>query len=47
VSKDRKQALSGFSFLAELTPDEQVLSNDKHQRERALAEGLRSMTARG
>jgi hypothetical protein len=39
--------LKGFAFLAELTTDEQVLSNDKHQRERALAKNLRSMTVRG
>jgi predicted nucleotidyltransferase component of viral defense system len=49
IDHDRITAdcLRGFGFLAELTPDEQVLSNDKHQRERALAEDLRSMTARG
>jgi hypothetical protein len=49
IDHDRITAdcLRGFGFLAELTPDEHVLSNDKHQRERALAENLRSITARG
>jgi predicted nucleotidyltransferase component of viral defense system len=37
--------LSGFGFLRTLTPDEQVLSNDKHQRERALADTLREAIA--
>lgn len=30
----------GFGFLRELTPEEQVLANDRHQQERALAERL-------
>jgi predicted nucleotidyltransferase component of viral defense system len=32
----------GFGFLAELTPDERVLANDQHQRERALADKHRA-----
>jgi predicted nucleotidyltransferase component of viral defense system len=32
----------GFRFLADLTPDEQMLASDQHQRERALAEQLRA-----
>jgi predicted nucleotidyltransferase component of viral defense system len=32
----------GFRFLADLTPEEQVLAGDQHQRERALAEQLRA-----
>src|SRR5208283_4480424 len=40
IDSDRvtTDCLRGFGFLAELAPDEQVLSIDKHQRERALAE---------
>ncbi len=37
--------LRGFGFLTELTPDEQVLSNDKYQRERPLADELRATIA--
>jgi predicted nucleotidyltransferase component of viral defense system len=32
----------GFRFLADLTPEEQVLAGDQYQRERALAEQLRA-----
>jgi hypothetical protein len=39
--------LSGFGFLTELTPDEQLLSNDEHQRQRALADELRAAIAQG
>jgi len=38
--------LSGFGFLTELTPDEQLLSNDEHQRQRALADELRAQSRR-
>ena len=37
----------GFRFLADLTPDEQALANDPHQREQALWERLRPGLARG
>jgi Nucleotidyl transferase AbiEii toxin, Type IV TA system len=49
IDHDRITAdcLRGFGFLAKLTPDEQVLSNDKHQRERPLVEELKATTARG
>jgi hypothetical protein len=32
----------GFRFLADLTPEERVVANDSHQRERALADKLRA-----
>jgi hypothetical protein len=43
IDSDRitSDCLRGFSFLTELTPDEQLLSIDKHQRERTLAASLR------
>lgn len=49
IDRDRITAdcLRGFGFLAELTPDERVLANDQHQRERALAERLRAAPAGG
>ena len=37
----------GFRFLADLTPDEQALTNDPHQREQALWERLHPGLARG
>jgi predicted nucleotidyltransferase component of viral defense system len=37
----------GFGFLADLTPEESVLANDSHQRERALWERLRAELANG
>jgi predicted nucleotidyltransferase component of viral defense system len=37
----------GFGFLADLSPEERVLANDRPQRERALAERLRAALARG
>jgi hypothetical protein len=48
IDSDRvtTDCLKGFGFLAELAPDEQVLSIDKHQRERALAEELREAITR-
>ena len=48
IDSDRITAdcLKGFGFLAELTPEEQVLSSDKHQRERDLAEELREAITR-
>ena len=48
IDSDRvtTDCLRGFGFLAELAPDEQVLSSDKHQRERALAEELREAITR-
>lgn len=33
--------IHGLGFLAEMSPDEQVLANDQHQRERALWQKLR------
>ena len=44
IDRDRITAdcVSGFRFLAELTPDERALANDQHQRECALAEKLRA-----
>src|ERR1019366_10094752 len=47
IDRDRITAdcLRGFGFLTELTPDEQVLSNDKYQRERTLADGPRATIA--
>jgi predicted nucleotidyltransferase component of viral defense system len=46
VTIDRERITSdcvrGFRFLAELTPDERILSSDQHQRERGLAEVLRA-----
>lgn len=44
IDRDRITAdcVRGFGFLAELTPDERVLANDHHQRERVLAEKLRA-----
>jgi hypothetical protein len=43
IDSDRitSDCLRGFNFLTELTTDEQLLSIDKHQRERTLAESLR------
>ena len=48
IDSDRvtTDCLKGFGFLAGLTPEEQVLSIDKHQRERALAEELREAITR-
>lgn len=42
IDRDRITAdcVRGFGFLADLTPDERVLANDKHQRERVLWESL-------
>lgn len=42
IDRDRitSDCVRGFRFLAELTPEEQVLANDPHQRERALWERL-------
>jgi hypothetical protein len=42
IDRDRitSDCVRGFGFLAELTPEEQVLANDSHQRERALWERL-------
>ncbi len=34
--------VAGFGFLAELDEDERLLARDPHQRERALAEGVRA-----
>lgn len=34
--------IRGFAFLADMTPDEQVLAGDRYQRERALWENLRN-----
>jgi predicted nucleotidyltransferase component of viral defense system len=39
--------LRGFGFLADLTPDERALANDRHQREETLAERLGASAARG
>ncbi len=49
MDRDRITAdcLRGFGFLAVLTPDELLLSNDKYQRERALADELRTAIAQG
>ena len=42
IDRDRITAdcVRGFGFLADLTPDERVLANDKHQREKVLWERL-------
>jgi len=47
IDRDRitSDCLRGFSFLTELTPDEKVLSNDKYQRERSLADKLSATIA--
>jgi predicted nucleotidyltransferase component of viral defense system len=47
IDRDRitSDCLRGFSFLTELTPDEKVLSNDKYQRERSLADELSATIA--
>jgi predicted nucleotidyltransferase component of viral defense system len=37
----------GFGFLAEMSDEERVLANDPHQRERELAEGLRTTVGMG
>ena len=49
IDRDRITAdcLRGFGFLTELTPDELLLSNDKHQRQRALADELKAAIAQG
>jgi hypothetical protein len=43
VIKDRitRDCARGFSFLAALTPEEEKLANDPHQREQALCEELK------
>jgi predicted nucleotidyltransferase component of viral defense system len=43
IDRDRitSDCVRRFRFLAELTPDERILSSDQHQRERGLAEALR------
>jgi uncharacterized protein len=48
IDRDRITAacVAGFGFLAELTPDERLLTNDQHQRERALWERLHGELAR-
>jgi predicted nucleotidyltransferase component of viral defense system len=47
IDRDRITAdcVRGFGFLVDLTPEEQVLANDAHQRERALSERLRAAPA--
>jgi hypothetical protein len=40
-----RDCVRGLGFLAELTDDEQVLANDQHQRERAVADRLRAAPA--
>ena len=42
IDQDRisSDCVRGFGFLADLTPDERVLANDKYQRERVLWERL-------
>ena len=42
IDQDRisSDCVRGFGFLAELTPDEQVLANDQYQREKVLWERL-------
>jgi len=49
INRDRITAdcVRGFGFLADLTPEESVLANDRHQRERALWERLRAELANG
>jgi predicted nucleotidyltransferase component of viral defense system len=44
IDRDRITAgcVSGFGFLAELTAEERVLADDRHQRERSLAAKLRA-----
>jgi hypothetical protein len=43
IDQDRitRDCVRGFSFLAALTPDEEKLANDPHQREQALCEELK------
>ena len=40
-----RDCVRGLGFLAKLTDDEQVLANDQHQRERAVADRLRAAPA--
>jgi hypothetical protein len=49
IDRDKITAdcVRGFGFLAELTPEEQTLANDPHQREHALWERLRAAPTRG
>lgn len=49
IDRDKITAdcVRGFGFLAELTPEEQTLANDPHQREHALGERLRAAPTRG
>ena len=43
IDRDRitTDCVRGFGFLADLTPDERGLANDRHQRERVLSDKLR------
>lgn len=42
-----RDCVRGFGFLADLTDDERALANDRHQRERAVAERVGAAPTRG